>query len=71
MSHARAMLEPCLTPFSFSFNGGFSSTMRSSVLHTDLLSRTNVNSQFFASISSCSKVGATRPLSGGYLMGGK
>jgi hypothetical protein len=34
------------------------------VLHKDLLSRTDLNSQLFASISSCSKVGAMRPLLG-------
>ena len=52
MSHARVMVEPCLTPFNFSFNGngGFSSTLRRAVLPTDLTTSTNVNSQFFASI---------------------
>ncbi|KKM98939.1 hypothetical protein LCGC14_1152780 [marine sediment metagenome] len=53
MSYARAMLEPCLTPFSFSFNGGFSfsSTLRRAVLPTDMTRSSVINSQFFASIS--------------------
>ncbi|KKM80052.1 hypothetical protein LCGC14_1343770 [marine sediment metagenome] len=52
MSHARAMLKPCLTPFSFSFNGGFSfsSTLRRAVLPTDMTSSSVLNSQFFVSI---------------------
>ncbi len=56
MSHARAMLEPCLTPAcalgggGYSFNHGFNFTLRHSVLPTDLLSSSVINSQFFASI---------------------
>ena len=52
MSHARAMLESCLTPFSFSFNGGFnfSLTLRRAVLPTDMTRSSVINSQFFASV---------------------
>ncbi len=53
MSQARANVEPTMTPFSFSFNGGFSFslTLRRAVLHRDLLNRSSVYSQFFVSIS--------------------